>query len=133
MCNQLIRLKQFAGKLKRPFGKNGNFAGIDHIRQMDPAFNENRFADLCTDFFFRIQGAWINRNMSSVRGILTDEMFGKLNLRFIEIKLFSAYLHQTCHPISIFLMNEPCKFCNDICVCLNERGYFGIHGEDFSV
>jgi len=60
------------------YAENDVAAGIDHIRQMDPAFNENRFTDLCMDFFFRIQGAWINRDMSSVKGILTDEMLGIL-------------------------------------------------------
>jgi predicted lipid-binding transport protein (Tim44 family) len=60
------------------YAENDISSGINHIRQMDPAFNENRFTDLCMDFFFRIQGAWINRDMNSVRGILTDEMFGIL-------------------------------------------------------
>ena len=53
-------------------------AGISHIRQMDPSFDENRFNDMCMDSFFKIQGAWINRDMSIVRGILTGEMFGIL-------------------------------------------------------
>lgn len=52
--------------------------GIDHIHQMDPSFNENRFTDQCMDNFFKIQGAWANRDISSVRGILTDEMFNIL-------------------------------------------------------
>ncbi|MDD5169966.1 MAG: Tim44 domain-containing protein [Syntrophales bacterium] len=52
--------------------------GIGYIRQMDPSFDENRFADLCMDIFFKIQGAWGNREMSSVRNILTEEMFGIL-------------------------------------------------------
>jgi predicted lipid-binding transport protein (Tim44 family) len=53
-------------------------AGLDHIRQMDSSFDENRFNDMCMDSFFKIQGAWINRDMSIVRGILTGEMFGIL-------------------------------------------------------
>ena len=51
-------------------------AGISHIRQMDPSFDENQFNDTCMDSFFKIQGAWINRDMSIARGILTGEMFG---------------------------------------------------------
>ncbi|MEI8172207.1 MAG: Tim44 domain-containing protein [Deltaproteobacteria bacterium] len=54
-------------------------AGINHIRQMDPSFDENRFNDMCMDSFFKIQGAWINRDMSIVRVILTGEMFGILH------------------------------------------------------
>lgn len=53
-------------------------AGLGYIRQMDPSFDEGRFNELCTDNFFRIQGAWANRDMGSVRNILTDEMLGLL-------------------------------------------------------
>jgi len=53
-------------------------AGISHIRQMDPSFDEGKFNDLCMDNFFKIQGAWANRDMNSIRGILTAEMFGIL-------------------------------------------------------
>ena len=52
--------------------------GLRHIRQMDPSFDEARFSDLCMDNFFKIQGAWINRDMSLVKNILTQEMFGIL-------------------------------------------------------
>jgi predicted lipid-binding transport protein (Tim44 family) len=54
-------------------------AGLRHIRQMDPAFDEARFSDLCMDNFFKIQGAWINRDTTVVRNILTEEMFGILH------------------------------------------------------
>ncbi len=50
--------------------------GIGHIRQMDPSFNEKNFQDMCMDYFFKIQGAWINRDMAGVKGILADEIFG---------------------------------------------------------
>lgn len=48
--------------------------GLAHIRQMDPAFDESRFNDLVMDNFFKIQGAWMNRDLVPVSGILTDEM-----------------------------------------------------------
>lgn len=51
-------------------------AGLSHIRQMDPSFDENRFTDSAMDTFFKIQGAWMNRGLSSVAGLLTDEMKG---------------------------------------------------------
>ncbi len=54
-------------------------AGLSHIRQMDPHFEEKRFSDGCLDYFFRIQGAWANRDMSGVRNILTDEVFMTLH------------------------------------------------------
>jgi len=49
-------------------------AGLAHIRQMDASFDENRFRDLAMDIFFRIQGAWMNRDLSPVTGYLDDEM-----------------------------------------------------------
>jgi predicted lipid-binding transport protein (Tim44 family) len=48
--------------------------GLAQIRRMDPSFDENRFNDLALDNFFKIQGAWMNRDLSSVVGLLTDEM-----------------------------------------------------------
>ena len=52
--------------------------GLSHIRQMDPSFDEARYKDLCMDNFFKIQGAWINRDMTAVKNILTQEMFNIL-------------------------------------------------------
>jgi len=52
--------------------------GLSYIRQMDSAFDEQRFKDQCMDAFFKVQGAWANRDMSTIRTSLTDEMFGIL-------------------------------------------------------
>jgi len=49
--------------------------GIGYIKQMDPNFTEDKFNDLCMDIFFKIQGAWANRDMSSIRRLLTDDMY----------------------------------------------------------
>jgi len=49
--------------------------GIGYIKQMDPNFTEDKFNDLCMDIFFKIQGAWANRDMSPSRSLLTDEMY----------------------------------------------------------
>ena len=49
--------------------------GLSYIRQMDSSFDEKRFQDLCMDQFFKIQGAWANRDVSGVRNLLTDEMY----------------------------------------------------------
>ena len=48
--------------------------GLRHIRQMDPRFDEKSFTDGSMDRFFKVQGAWADRDMSGVRNILTDEM-----------------------------------------------------------
>jgi len=50
--------------------------GVGYIRQMDSSFDEKKFQDLCMDHFFKIQGAWANRDMSRVKNLLTEEMFG---------------------------------------------------------
>ena len=52
--------------------------GLRHIRQMDPRFAERDFTDGCMDRFFKIQGAWANRDMSGIRNLLTDEMYKAL-------------------------------------------------------
>ena len=49
--------------------------GLANIRQFDPYFDEAKFQEWCTDSFFKIQGAWANRDMASVRTLLTDEMY----------------------------------------------------------
>jgi predicted lipid-binding transport protein (Tim44 family) len=61
--------------------------GLRHILQMDPSFDEARFSDLCMDNFFKIQGAWINRDMNVVRNILTAEMFGILQRDADKLKV----------------------------------------------
>jgi len=52
--------------------------GIAHLRQMDPGFDEQRFGDQAMDLFFKIQGAWMNRDLAPVAGLLTGEMRGIL-------------------------------------------------------
>jgi len=48
--------------------------GVSYIQQMDTSFNVKKFQDLCMDNFFKIQGAWANREISGVRNLLTEEM-----------------------------------------------------------
>lgn len=48
--------------------------GISHIRQMDQNFDESRFSDTVMDIFFKIQAAWMHRDLSKISGLLTDEM-----------------------------------------------------------
>jgi len=49
--------------------------GLANIRQYNPAFDEAQFQETCMDNFFKIQGAWANRDMATVRNLLTDEMY----------------------------------------------------------
>ena len=52
--------------------------GLANIRQFDQYFDPAAFQDLGMDAFFKVQGAWANRDMSSVRHLLTDEMYQTL-------------------------------------------------------
>jgi predicted lipid-binding transport protein (Tim44 family) len=58
-----------------PEGDQDLERGLANIRQFDPAFDEAGFQDMCMDTFFKIQGAWANRDMSTVKHLLTDEMY----------------------------------------------------------
>jgi predicted lipid-binding transport protein (Tim44 family) len=60
----------------QPFGRDTVVADdkMLHIRRMDPGFDEARFKDNVMDTFFSIQGAWMNRDLSSVAGLFTDDM-----------------------------------------------------------
>ena len=49
--------------------------GLAHIRQFDPSFDGAKFSDQCMDTFFKIQGAWANREMAAVKNLLTPEMY----------------------------------------------------------
>ncbi len=52
--------------------------GLSHIQQLDPLFTEEKFKDQAMDYFFKIQGAWVDRDMSTVKHLLTTEMFDLL-------------------------------------------------------
>ncbi len=52
--------------------------GLRYIAQMDPSFDEGRFRDASLDAFFKLQGAWGTRDLSPVRGLMTDEVFRRI-------------------------------------------------------
>ena len=49
-------------------------AGLAHIRQMDSSFDENRFNDNVMDIFFKVQSAWMNRDLAPAAHLLSEEM-----------------------------------------------------------
>lgn len=61
-------------------------AGLGHIRSMDPSFDERRFTEACTDHFFRVQGAWANRDMNGIRALLTPEMLGLMQAEVEKLR-----------------------------------------------
>ncbi len=52
--------------------------GVSHIRQMDGSFDPRRFGEEATDIFFKVQAAWMARDMATARAVLTDEMVGTM-------------------------------------------------------
>jgi predicted lipid-binding transport protein (Tim44 family) len=42
---------------------------------MDAGFDPRRFNDTASDLFFRVQGAWMGRDMTPVRELLTPEIY----------------------------------------------------------
>jgi len=48
--------------------------GIANIRRMDAGFDPARFGDTASDIFFKVQAAWMNRDMSQASGAITPEM-----------------------------------------------------------
>lgn len=48
------------------------------VIQADSYFDQQGFKDMAMDVFFKIQGAWTERNPGLVRNLLTDEMYGIL-------------------------------------------------------
>jgi len=48
--------------------------GLRHIAEMDPSFDEAKFKEMAEDVFFKIQGAWTRRDLSSVKHLLTPQM-----------------------------------------------------------
>jgi predicted lipid-binding transport protein (Tim44 family) len=54
--------------------QEGLQAGLGHIGQMDPGFDEGAFREMCTDRFFQIQAAWMRRDGEKLRPLLTEEM-----------------------------------------------------------
>jgi predicted lipid-binding transport protein (Tim44 family) len=63
-----------AGQEPPLFGAEELERGLDHIRQMDSRFDPEAFVEWCTDTFFRIQGAWMHRDLDKLRPLLTEEM-----------------------------------------------------------
>jgi len=72
--------------LEPPAAPSDLEAGIRHIRQMDAAFEPARMAAAASDIFFRVQAAWIARDMGVVRDSLTPEMHQRMQGQCAELK-----------------------------------------------
>jgi len=48
--------------------------GLRYIKEMDAAFDKDKFKEYVEDNFFRIQSAWTKRDISGVRSLLAPQM-----------------------------------------------------------
>lgn len=72
--------------IEAPAGPSDLQVGVGHIRQMDAAFDPARMAVAASDVFFKVQAAWMARDMGSARDSLTPEMYDKMQAQCAELK-----------------------------------------------
>ncbi len=57
-----------------PSSQDAVSAGLRHIGEMDPSFNEGAFKENVEDMFFKIQGGWTKRDLGAARSLFTPQM-----------------------------------------------------------
>ncbi|MCI0546388.1 MAG: Tim44 domain-containing protein [Candidatus Rokubacteria bacterium] len=72
--------------LERASGPSDLDVGTSHIRQMDGSFDPGRLASTASDLFFKVQAAWMARDMGSVRNLVTPEMYERLDAQCAELR-----------------------------------------------
>jgi predicted lipid-binding transport protein (Tim44 family) len=72
--------------LEMPAGPTDLQMGIGHIRQMDGAFDPARMAATASDIFFKVQAAWMARDMGSARDSLTPERYDRMQAQCAELR-----------------------------------------------
>ncbi|MGD9972878.1 MAG: Tim44 domain-containing protein [Desulfatirhabdiaceae bacterium] len=60
--------------------------GVDQIRQSEPDFDPERFKELAQDVFFKIQAAWMRRDLSPVRGLIGNQLLAEYDAHLNELK-----------------------------------------------
>lgn len=60
--------------------------GLSRIRQFDPSFDENRFKETATDIFFKVQAAWMSRDIESSRHLFAPEILELMRNDVAKIK-----------------------------------------------
>lgn len=67
-------------------GRSDVLMGLQQIRQFDPSFHEEAFIETVEDIFFRVQAAWMNRQVDGVEPLVTGEMVDYLKEEFAAMK-----------------------------------------------
>lgn len=61
-------------------------AGIDAIRQSDPRFDPELFKEGAQDIFFKVQAAWMRRDLQGVQTVLGDRLAEEYRNHFEEMR-----------------------------------------------
>ncbi|MBZ0154591.1 MAG: Tim44 domain-containing protein [Alphaproteobacteria bacterium] len=66
--------------------RNDAAAGLAHIRAYDSSFDEGRFREKATDIFFKVQAAWMNRDLESSRQLFARDIYDTLHADLSRMK-----------------------------------------------
>ena len=61
-------------------------AGLSQIRRVDPSFDESRFRETATDIFFKVQAAWMNRDIESSKFLFAPEILDSMRSDVAKMK-----------------------------------------------
>ena len=59
--------------------------GLEAVKRADDRFDPEMFKEIAMDVFFRIQAAWIRRDLSSIRGLIGDKLASEYQGYFDEM------------------------------------------------
>ena len=66
---------------------NDNQTAINEIKKYIPEFNTNEFLSMGYDVFIRIENAWMNFDLESIRDCITDEMFNMYESQLTSMEM----------------------------------------------
>ena len=64
-----------------------NQTAINEIKKYIPEFNSNEFLTMGYDVFLRIENAWMNFDLESIRDCITDEMFNMYESQLTSMEM----------------------------------------------
>lgn len=69
-----------------PSDRDNLASGLSQIRQFDQYFDENRFKETATDLFFKVQSAWMNRDIESSSRLFAPEILELMRADVAKMK-----------------------------------------------
>jgi len=74
-------------------GELQRLQAVDSLRSDDPGFDEQQFYDRVSQAFVQIQDAWSQQDLSSVRAFVSDGIYERFSLQFMEQRDFRYRPH----------------------------------------